>query len=296
QVVLEQAGCVIAGATSNIAPADKRLYAIRDVTATVESRDLITASILSKKLAAGLEGLVLDVKVGSGAFMKSLEEARELASALVDTANAAGCPTTALITDMNQPLSQSLGNALEVADVVHVMREGTPHPLTEICAALGGPLLAGANLAETNEAGAKMVSDAIASGQALERFGQMITAMGGPLAFIDNPSRYLPEATVIREITSQNAGYVTGMDGETLGLAVVELGGGRKVETDVIDPSVGLSNVARLGAKVAKGGVLAVVHASRPELADQAEQMVRAAITIGPKAVDVPPLIHDIVH
>ena len=291
--VLDAAGCVIASATANIAPADKRLYAIRDVTSTVESLDLITASILSKKLAAGLEGLVLDVKVGSGAFMKTLEEAEALACALVDTANAAGCPTTALITDMHQPLSSALGNALEVADVMQVMSQGKPHPLIDVCAALGGALLAQGGLAQDAAAGGKAITSQIINGQALEVFGKMIVAMGGPLAFTDTWQRFLPEATVIREVTASAPGFVSAIDGEALGLAVVELGGGRKVESDVIDPSVGLSSVVRLGAKLEKGAVLAVVHAARPDAADAAAKAVRAAITLTedpPKAL--PPLIH----
>lgn len=294
--VLDSAGCAIASATGNIAPADKRLYATRDVTSTVESLDLITASILSKKLAAGLEGLVLDVKVGSGAFMKTLPEAQALARALVDTANAAGCPTSALISDMNQPLSSALGNALEVADVMQVMAKGADHPLIDICAALGGPLLAQGGLADTPEAGSDAIRTVIQNGQAIETFGKMVVAMGGPLAFVDTWQRFLPEATVIREITSPDAGYVTAIDGEALGLAVVDLGGGRKVEADVIDPAVGLSSVVRLGAKVKKGGVLAVVHAARPEAADAAARVVRSAITLSETAPEaLPPLVHKVI-
>ncbi|MEO0390632.1 MAG: thymidine phosphorylase, partial [Pseudomonadota bacterium] len=189
--VVRQAGCAIVGATADIAPADKRLYAIRDVTATVESLDLITASILSKKLAAGLEGLVLDVKTGSGAFMKDIGAAQELAQALVRTSNAAECKTSALITDMSQPLVPSMGNALEVAEVMRVLRSGRAQgSLVEICAALGGLLLSGAGLAQDVQDGADQISAAIRSGQAAERFGKMIAAQGGPLGFVDAPSRF----------------------------------------------------------------------------------------------------------
>ncbi|MEL7133125.1 MAG: thymidine phosphorylase [Pseudomonadota bacterium] len=291
--VMAKAGCVIAGATAEIAPADKRLYAVRDVTATVESLDLITASILSKKLAAGLDGLVLDVKVGSGAFMKETEDAQALADALVKTANAAGCKTTALVTDMSQPLAPSLGNALEVAEVMRVLNGQAQGPLLEMCAALGGVLLANAGLAKDVQVGADAVVAAIAEGRAAERFGRMIAAMGGPVQFVENWARFLPEATVIREITARGPGVVTAIDGETLGLAVVDLGGGRKVQGDVINPSVGLSDVVRLGAKVAKGQPLCVVHAARPADADRAEAAVRAAITLGPAAPALPDLIVD---
>ncbi|WP_299655978.1 thymidine phosphorylase [uncultured Tateyamaria sp.] len=289
--VMTKAGCAIVGATAQIAPADKRLYAVRDVTATVESMDLITASILSKKLAAGLDGLVLDVKVGSGAFMKDAEDARALADALVNTANAAGCKTTALITDMSQPLAPALGNALEVAHVMRTLTTSPSGPLVEICAALGGVLLANGGLAKDVQAGADAIVSAISDGRAAERFGAMIAAMGGPVHFVENWPRFLPEATVIREINAPGAGFVTAMDGEALGLAVVDMGGGRKVENDVINPGVGLSDVVRLGTKVAKGQPLCVVHAARPAEADRAEAAVRAAITIGPQAPTVPDLI-----
>jgi len=289
--VLTKAGCAIVGATAEVAPADKRLYAVRDVTATVESMDLITASILSKKLAAGLDGLVLDVKVGSGAFMKDMDEALGLADALVKTANAAGCKTTALITDMSQPLAPSLGNALEVADVMRVLTGKAQGPLVEISAALGGVLLANGGLADDVQAGANAIAQVIADGRAADRFGAMIVAMGGPMQFVDNWARFLPEATVIREIAATGPGYVTAIDGEALGLAVVDLGGGRKVETDVINPGVGLSDVVRLGEKIVKGQPLCVVHAARPVDADRAEAAVRAAIAVGRQPVTAPDLI-----
>lgn len=282
--VVVQAGCAIVSASADIAPADKRLYAVRDVTATVESLDLITASILSKKLAAGLDGLVLDVKVGSGAFMKDIEDARALADALVKTANAAGCKTTALITDMNQPVAPSLGNALEVAESMRVLTGLRKGPLFEICASLGGVLLANAGLAEDVQAGADAITDAITDGRAAERFGTMVSAMGGPVRFVENWSRFLPEATVIREVTAPQAGYVSAIDGEALGLAVVDLGGGRKVESDELNLAVGFSDMVRLGQKVGRGTPMAVVHAARAVDADRAEAALKAAVTIAAKA------------
>jgi thymidine phosphorylase len=291
--VVKRAGCAIVGASADIAPADKRLYAVRDVTATVESLDLITASILSKKLAAGLDGLVLDVKVGSGAFMKDADSARNLADALVKTANAAGCKTTALITDMNQPLAPALGNALEVTEAMRVLTGQTKGPLVEICASLGGVLLANGGLVQDVQAGADAIASAIADGRAAERFGTMIAALGGPVKFVESWHRFLPEATVIREIAPHAAGYVAAIDGEALGLAVVNLGGGRKVESDRLNFAVGFSDVARLGARVAKGQPLAVVHAARAVDADRAEAALRAAITISDKPVAKPDLILD---
>ncbi|MBY5934169.1 thymidine phosphorylase [Tateyamaria omphalii] len=289
--VMARAGCAIVGATATVAPADRRLYAVRDVTATVESMDLITASILSKKLAAGLDGLVLDVKVGSGAFMKDAEDARALADALVKTANAAGCKTTALITDMSQPLAPALGNALEVAEVMRVLTGVAQGPLVEICAALGGVLLSNGGLAKDVQSGADAIVSAIADGRAAERFGAMIAAKGGPMQFVENWPRFLPEATVIREIAAQGSGYITAINGEALGLAVVDLGGGRKVESDVINPAVGMSDVVRLGAKVSKGQPLCVIHAARFADADRAEAAVRAAIRVGAQPPTLPELI-----
>ena len=290
--IIDQAGCAIVSASADIAPADKRLYAIRDVTATVESLDLITASILSKKLAAGLDGLVLDVKVGSGAFMKRLDEARALATALVETSNSAGCPTTALITDMNAPLATSLGNALEVAEVMKVLHGKERGALYELTLALGAQLLFSGGVFDSEDAAREKLSNVIVSGAAAERFGKMIVAMGGPLGFVDNPERYLPEAPVIREITATQTGFVSAINGEALGLAVVDLGGGRQVESDLVDPAVGLSDVATLGAKIEKGQPLARVHAAREGQADRAASAVRQAVALS----DTPPVKQTLVH
>ena len=289
--VVSEVGCAIVGATADVAPADKRLYAVRDVTSTVDSMDLITASILSKKLAAGLQGLVLDVKVGSGAFMKDLAQAQALASALTKTANASGCRTTAVISDMSQPLVPSLGNALEVAEVMRVLTGQTTGPIVSVCAALGGVLLANSGLTQDVQAGADAIVRAIREGHAAERFGKMIAAMGGPTMFVEDWSRYLPEAPIIGEVAAEHTGYVTAIDGEALGMAVVALGGGRVVESDQINPAVGLSNVVRLGAKIGKGAPLAVIHAMRPDDAEGAAHAVRQAITISAQPVEVPELI-----
>lgn len=293
RAVVDQAGCAIVGATARIAPADKALYAIRDVTSTVDSLDLITASILSKKLAGGLEGLVLDVKVGSGAFMKDLAQARALATALVSTANAAGCATSAVISDMNQPVVPSLGNALEIAEVMRVLTGQQTGPIVELSMALGGDLLARAGLVKEAQEGAARVRDAVTSGAAAERFGRMISAMGGPVRFVTDWQRFLPEATVIRAVTSPQAGVVQAIEGEALGHAVVALGGGRLVESDQIDPAVGLSEVVPLGASVQKGQTLAMVHAARPDQAERAVKAVQAAIVIGDDAQPEQVLVHE---
>ncbi len=284
-------GCAIVAASAELAPADRRLYAIRDVTGTVESIDLITASILSKKLAAGLQALVLDVKCGSGAFMKTQPEAEALASALVGAANGAGCATAALITDMAQPLMPAAGNALEVAAVMEALTGTRPHPrLTDLSCALGGVVLALAGLDPTPEAGAARVRGAITSGAAAERFGAMVAAQGGPADFVQRWRDRLPAARVLRPVAATTAGHVAAIDGEALGLAVVGLGGGRKRGDEVIDPAVGLDGLLPLGAPVAVGDPLAIVHAAREDAAEAAAEAVRAAYAIG-AAPAVPPLV-----
>ena len=285
-------GCAIVSATGSIAPADKRLYAIRDVTATVESIDLITASILSKKLAAGLEGLVLDVKVGTGAFMKTEDEARSLARALVDTANGAGCKTSALITDMDQPLVHALGNAVEVAVCMEVLSgnlDAAPR-LVELSVALGTALM---EQAGTEAALAKIrLHDSLTKGTAMERFARMIAALGGPPDMAEDWHTHLPAAPVVGDAIARETGYVAAIDGEALGLAVVAMGGGRKVETDRINPAVGLTDVCALGQKIDKGQPLAVIHAADEDAAEAAAQSVLRAITIA-AAPQVPPLIRE---
>ncbi|MGB7244441.1 MAG: thymidine phosphorylase [Sulfitobacter sp.] len=291
--VVAHAGCAIVGASADISPADRRLYAVRDVTSTVDSLELITASILSKKLAAGLDGLVLDVKVGSGAFMKDMSGAQALAQALTRTANAVGCPTAALITDMSQPVVPSLGNALEVAEVMRVLTGQTTGAILALSAALGGVLLAKSGLSKDIKTGEKAIAAALQDGRAAERFGRMVAGLGGPVEFVENWQRFLPEAPVIREVLAPKSGYVGAINGEALGLAVVDLGGGRRVESDVVDPAVGLSSVVRLGEKVSKGQSVAVVHAARPTAADQAAEKVHKAISISGKKPAVPELIHE---
>jgi thymidine phosphorylase len=291
--ITAEVGCAIVGATGRIAPADKRLYAIRDVTATVESLDLITASILSKKLAASPEALVMDVKIGSGAFMKTLEEARALARSLVETANAAGCKTTALITDMNQPIASALGNGLEVAEVMRSLTSGQSDPLIEITAALSAVLLVQAGLAADEDEGIQRVTEALLSGRVAKRFGRMVAAQGGPDDFAEHWQRYLPVAPVIHEVTAPRAGYIAAMDGEALGLAVVQLGGGRMVEDDLVDPAVGLSDLLRLGQRVEAGDALVRIHAARESAALEAEAAVLKALTIAERAPQPLPLIHE---
>ncbi|MFN3953549.1 MAG: thymidine phosphorylase [Pararhodobacter sp.] len=280
--VVAQTGCAIVGATGQIAPADRRLYAVRDVTATVESVDLITASILAKKLAAGLDALVLDVKAGSGAVMATPDAARQLARALVDTANGAGCPTVALITDMNQPLATAAGNALEVAEVMETLTLARRSPrLWDLTLALGGEVLALAGLTADATSGAARIEAALRSGAAAERFGAMVAALGGPGDFLARWCDHLPQAPVIRDVPATAGGSVRAIDTRALGQIVVMLGGGRLREGDAIDPRVGLRGIVALGEVVIPGAPLAQVHAADTASAEAAIAAVRAAYSLG---------------
>lgn len=290
--ITREVGCAIVGASTDIAPADRRLYAVRDVTGTVESIDLITASILSKKLAAGLEALVLDVKVGSGAFMKSLPQARALARALVDTANGAGCTTAALITDMSQPLAAAAGNALEMVEVMETLTgQAVSQNLWDLTVALGGEALVLAGLAGDALEGEDQIVEALSSGRAAETFGQMVAAMGGPHDFVERFPDRLPAAPVVMEVKAPRAGHVAAIDGEALGHAVVHLGGGRLKGGDRINPAVGLSDLAPLGEPVAEGEAFALVHAASREDGEVAVAAVLAAYSLADAAPDEPDLI-----
>ncbi|WP_316014808.1 thymidine phosphorylase [Roseobacter sp. HKCCA0434] len=274
-------GCAIIGQTPDIAPADKRLYGIRDVTGTVESIDLITSSILSKKLAAGLDALVLDVKVGTGAFMATAEDADALARSLVEVANGAGCRTSAIITDMNEPLASCAGNAIEVVNAVRFLKmEEIDSRLWDVTVALGGQALHLANLAESAQKGEAKMRHAFESGEAAERFARMVTELGGPADFMDRYEHHLPTANVVREVLPDSPGFVSRIDTKAVGFAVVELGGGRRRAADPIDYSVGLDMLAGRGLRVDAEQPIARIHAKSDADADRAEARLRAAYRI----------------
>ncbi len=259
-------GCAIIGQTGDLAPADKRLYAIRDVTATVDSVPLITASILSKKLAAGLQTLVLDVKFGNGAFMQGAEEAEALARSLVEVANGAGVRTSALITDMNQPLADAAGNALEIIhclDFLSGKKAGTR--IETLVLAFAAEMLLQSRSVSSLLEGEAMARKALATGAAMERFGQMISALGGPSDFIEKPDHYLKPAPHITPVLATEDGFLSSCQTRDLGMVVVALGGGRRHPGDVIDHRVGLSDILPLGTKVEKGQPIAMVHAATPD-------------------------------
>jgi thymidine phosphorylase len=292
QRLTAEIGCVIVGASADVAPADKRLYAIRDVTGTVESIDLITASILSKKLAAGLEALVLDVKVGSGAFLAEMDEAEALAQALVTTAQGAGCMTRALITDMDEPLIAAAGNALEVIEVMETLTgTAVTTRLWDLTVALGGEALALGGIAADAEDGAGRIAEALESGRAAESFGEMVAALGGPVDFVERWPDRLPSAPVVIEVGAPEEGVVAAIDTRAVGEIVVALGGGRRKETDRVNPSVGLSEIAALGEEVSPDLPLARVHAANEADAEAAARALVNAFTLGEEA-PARPLIH----
>ncbi|HYG87438.1 MAG TPA: thymidine phosphorylase [Azospirillum sp.] len=292
QRVVKEVGCAVVGATDDVAPADRSLYAVRDVTATVESIDLITASILSKKLAAGLDGLVMDVKFGSGAFMANLKDAEVLAESIVTVARGAGLATTALLTDMNQALGASAGNALEVRESIAFLRgEPTDPRLYRVTADLTAELLVLGGLAPDVEAGRRSFDEAIRGGKAAERFARMVAALGGPADLLDAPERHLASAPVRRAVHADRAGAVAAIDTRALGIAVVALGGGRTRVTDPVDPVVGLDAIAGLGEAVDAQRPLAIVHARSEVDADRAAAALRAAFTIADAAPAPGPLV-----
>ncbi len=279
--VTREAGCAIIGQTADLAPADKRLYGIRDVTATVESIALITASILSKKLAAGLQHLVLDVKCGSGAFMATEERATELAESLVSVANGAGLPTTALITDMDEPLASCAGNAIEVLNAIdYLTGKKRDKRLHEVVLALGEELLLNARLATAADVKAKLLG-VLDNGKATEHFEKMVALLGGPNNLCRKPAEHFKSAPVVKPVYCDVEGIVHTIDTRFLGMAVVELGGGRRTTTDKIDHAVGLTSLAGKGAKVDSKTPLAIVHANSEANFDQAALIIKKSYRLG---------------
>jgi pyrimidine-nucleoside phosphorylase len=283
QAVCRRVGCVISGATADLVPADRKLYALRDVTGTVPSIPLITASIMSKKLAEGLDALVLDVKHGSGAFMKSLDQARALAKSMVDTGKRMGVPTAALITDMNQPLGRMAGNAVEVNESVDSLQGRGPANLMEVTLELGAELLVLAKRETTTTGARHRLEKAITSGAGLEKFREMVAAQGGDL---DARRPVAPG----QEVCSPWDGFITAIDTERLGYAIIHLGGGRKQLGDKLDFSVGLEMLVRLGDIIEKGQPLVRVFAEPGAAADIKRDLL-AAITIGDNRVQPPALV-----
>jgi thymidine phosphorylase len=290
--VVAEVGCAIIGQTADLAPADRRLYALRDVTATVESIPLITASILSKKLAAGLQGLVMDVKFGNGAFAAELTMARELAQSIASVGSGAGLPTVALLTDMNQVLGRHAGNSLELHETIDYLTGRVREPrLHQVVLTLGREMLRLGGLAASDEAADAALSRALDSGAAAERFQRMVSALGGPGDILERASHHLAEAPVRHEAAADRHGFVAAIDTRALGLAVMGLGGGRRGPADRIDHRVGLAEVLGPGDEVTPDRPLAIVHAASDSDAQRAAAAVRAAIVIAEEPPAARPVI-----
>ncbi|WP_039986153.1 thymidine phosphorylase [Vibrio owensii] len=293
--VTKDAGVAIIGQTGDLAPADKRVYATRDITATVDNISLITASILSKKLAAGLESLVMDVKVGSGAFMPTYEASEELAKSIVAVANGAGTKTTAILTDMNQVLASSAGNAVEVREAVRFLTGEYRNPrLLEVTMASCAEMLVLGKLAENTEDARAKLMEALDNGKAAECFGKMVAGLGGPADFVENYDNYLEKAEIIKPVYATETGVVSAMDTRAIGMAVVSMGGGRRVATDEIDYAVGFDNFIRLGEVADSDKPLAVIHARTEEQWEEAAKALRSAITVGGEYTPTPEVYRQI--
>jgi len=289
--VVREAGVAIIGQTADLAPADKLLYAIRDVTATVESIPLITASILSNRLSAGHGALILDVKTGSGAFRPTLEKSRALAASLVAVAKGAGLKTGARLTDMTEPLASAAGNALEVRNAVDFLTGRHRDPrLLEVTLALCAAAL---ELTDFSGNARGAVETALASGAATERFARMVAALGGPTDFVERMDQYLAPAPIVRDVLAPVAGVVSAIDTRGVGMAVVALGGGRRLPTDSIDHAVGFDRLAGLGAQVEAGAPLATLHARDEATAAEATRRLISAYKLGEKAGPAHPLVAD---
>ena len=293
-----RAGCAIVGQTAEMAPADRRMYAIRDATGTVESIPLIVASILSKKLAAGLDALVMDVKVGSGAFLPDREQADELARVLLEVAVGNGLPTAALLTDMDRVLGRTAGNAVEVREAIdHLTGVAGDERLREVTLALSAELLALGGVEPDARAARSAAERALDGGAAAERFAAMVAELGGPSDLVEAPDRHLPAAPVVEPAEPAEAGIVTRVDVRAMGLAVVALGGGRAREDDPVDHAVGLTEVVAPGERVGPGErPLALVHAADESAAARAAESLRAAYTVGDARPKTPPPVLEVLR
>lgn len=286
---VRKAGLAMTGQGAGLAPADGRIYAVRDVTATVDSLPLIVASILSKKLAEGLDGLVLDIKTGNGAFMQKRNQSRDLAWNLIEVAELAGLPCRALITDMNQPLARTAGNALEIAEAIEFLRGGYRQPrLEQVIMALGSEMLMLGGLAKNQKTAQAMLNDSIETGQAAERFARMVSMQGGPADLLDQPGKYLPAAPLVRPLEAPSDGHVEHLDTRAIGLSIIALGGGRSNAADSLDHRVGLSDFRLVGDAVSKGDPLLSIHAADEQSWQAAAEILAGAIVIGRKKHALP--------
>lgn len=292
--VVRECGCAIIGQTGDLAPADRRFYAIRDVTATVESVPLITASILSKKIAAGLDALVMDIKVGSGAFMPSADKATELANSIISTAATAGLKTHALITDMNECLGTTAGNALEIAESMEFLQDRHRDTrLNTVVMALCAEMLIVSGLEGDREIARSKADEAISSGKAAEIFNRMVSGLGGPADFVQNHAQHLPQAEIVMPVYATSAGTLSRMNAFAVGNAIIGLGGGRRTLGDKLDLSVGFTEVAAVGERVDRERPLAIVHANSNDSAGHAADLLREACRVGDEAPPGRPVVYE---
>ena len=285
--VLDEVGYAMAGQTAELAPADKKMYALRDATATVEAIPLIVASIISKKGAAGLDAMIIDVKVGNGAFMREESRARELAHALVSTGNSCGIKTRALLTDMNQPLGGAVGNSLEIEECVRLLRgeaNEAARPVLDLSMELSAHMLLLANVDETIEAARKRLDEVLRSGKALECLRSNIEAQGGDPRVCDDPSSFLPLVSETVKVESPRSGFITKIDTTEIGHAIAAIGGGRVRIEDTVDPTVGFTSELKLGDQVGAGEAIGVVHSADAAAAQEAARRIRDAYHVGEEA------------
>lgn len=288
--IVNETGIAIVGQSGSLCPADKKLYALRDVTATVDSLPLIAASIMSKKLAAGADAILLDVKLGSGAFMKTHREARELAQLMADTGNDAGRRTAALITDMDMPLGRCIGNALEVSEAVEVLHGTGDSRLTELSLELAAGMIYLANLAPSREAALSLAKEAVRDGRAFKTLCSMAAAQGGDPGYLDDTGR-LPLSPCVLTVVAPESGYIAAMDAETCGLAAMELGAGRESKEDAIDYGAGIVLLANRGSRVEKGQPIARLYAQSDGQCQRSMERFLSALTIEKEEPEVRPLI-----
>jgi pyrimidine-nucleoside phosphorylase len=291
---LAEIGIVLAGQSADLAPADGKLYALRDVTATVDHTALIAASIMSKKLATGSDAIVLDVKVGSGAFMPTLEAGRELAQMMVDIGSSAGRKMTALLADMNQPLGHAIGNALEVREAIETLRGAGPDDFWQHCLEVASHMLLAADKAESLEAAKAQLQEARRSGRAFEKFRAMVVAQGGDGAQVDDPAN-LPQASVVTDLRSPRSGYLAAMDAAAIGWATVHLGAGRQVKGEAIDHAVGLVMPVKVGQRIEAGDLIAEIHAQDDAQAEQCGREVLDALSWSEEAVEPLPHFYEVI-
>lgn len=287
-------GIAIIGQTADIDPADKKLYALRDVTGTVQSIPLIASSIMSKKLASGADAILLDVKFGSGAFMKTIDDARELATCMVEIGDSLGRDTRAILTDMDEPLGLAVGNALEVKEAIATLKEQGPKDFVELVTGAGAIMLEQARIVSSYEEGRKRISEAIANGEGFKKQKELFTAQGGDVSYLDDPSKF-PVSKIIKPIYAARGGYVQRIDSLSIGISAMKLGAGRETMNDVIDMSAGIVLNKKVGDKVEQGELLATAYTNK-EGVDEVYRDIHDAFSYSDKPIEVRPIIHEYIH